>query len=190
MLAHRVHLVGTNETYLITQNQKPTFEKAMEGQGSAVVKIGDNTFRAREIKKITTVNVDLECCPPYFQKRVAAEKKNQSEPTLPAYRKLPTEWIILDPNGKILATDISRGTVDRIARNILARGDVEEDKTLRFIVAKCHYTLGSDNQKQYYTKLDQVEEAYKCFPYAELPSHMVVRQIYKYGVRQWKPTTN
>lgn len=186
MKAYRVHLIGTKETYLITEKQKPTFESAMEGSGSTVVKIGDALIRAREIKKISLVHVDLDSCPDYFQSRVAVEIRGVKKGEVPAYRNLPTQWLILDTQGKILATDIRHGSIAEVAKGLLEKGDPEKDTSLRFLIAKCHYQIGSDGQKQFYTALRQIPEADKCFPNAELPSHLVVRQIYNYGTPQMR----
>ena len=181
MKAYRIYLIGTNETYLITAKQKETFESIIEGAGNSFVKLGDASFRAREVKRIAAVNVDLESCPEYFQEAVEREKKGA--PAKPSFQNLPTEWIIVNKKGHILATDVAEATVGKIARAILRLGDPEKDLNLRFVMAKCHYTLGTDGQRQYYTAIEQIPEALICFPWAEYPEHCVIRGIYRYGTK-------
>lgn len=99
------------------------------------------------------------------------------------FKKLPTKWIIVDKKGYILADNVAISTVGKIARNLLQQGDPEKDLNLRFVMAKCHYTLGPDGQRQYYTSLEQIPEALICFPWAEYPEHCVIRGIYRYGTK-------
>ena len=101
------------------------------------------------------------------------------------YKNLPTQWIITDTKGKILALDISLNSVARVAKDTIAASkNYVHDKTARYILAKCHYTIGPDGEKQYYTSLEQIPEALKCFPIKELPAHSRIRQIYHYGAPQ------
>ena len=181
MKAYRVYLVGSQEGYLISQKQKPEFERIMSEGGNSVVKIGEVTFRGKEIKRIVNVDVDLESCPEYFKKVI--EKEKEKEPAIPGYRKLPTEWIIVNQKGYVLGESVSEKEVERISKGLINMGDVEKNSRLRFIVAKCHYLFDGE-KKQYYTELNQIPEALKCIPDQETPSKCLIRQIYRYGERQ------
>lgn len=184
MRAYRIILTGTNESYLVTEKQKPTFEKIMEEGGNAVVKIGETSFRAREIKRIVPTNVDLQCCPDYFQEAVKQESDNEPQ-NRPSFKNLPTQWIILSNDYKtIYATNAARDTTGAITKMLLAKGDPNADNTLRFIVAKAHFLIGPNQEKQFYITREQLPEALKCFPDETSPV-LVVRQVYKYGVPQW-----
>lgn len=59
----------------------------------------------------------------------------------------------------------------------------------RFILAKCHYKIGSNGEKQYYTQLDQIPEALKKRPDPDWPFGSPITQIYRYGERQIDPVT-
>lgn len=188
MLAYRVNLYGAGDKhYIITPAQKPKIEKAMlELSGTATLKVGDDIIRVSTIKSITSAQVDPVGCPDYFQRQLEAERANETEPKMPGYRKLPTEWILLTPDGKIIKGDISVKSIADTTERLLAQGDPEENKDLRFVAAKCHFKFGSDGIKQYFTAHDQIAEALRCFPNRENPGHMVVRQVYHYGIPQWK----
>ena len=184
MLAYRVNLSGTHDHYLITEKQKPALDQAMAGPGRGTVTIGGDTIRVSSIKSITQCDVDLESCPAYFQKRVILERE-QGGIGVPGFHKFPTEWLLLTLKGEIIKTDVARNSVAEVTRILLAQGDPEENKDLRFIAAKCHFKFGTDGEKQYFVAPDQIPEALRCFPNAEAPDHMVVRQIYHYGIPQW-----
>ena len=184
MKAYRVNLIGSHDSYLLTTKQKPAFERKLKDtKGNEFVELGGDSFRISAIRSITITDVDVDSCPDYFKNQVKKEQKG--EPELPAFQKLPTQWLILDLNGKILSTSVAASEIERVTNAYLALGNPEEDKNRRFIVAKCHYRKG-ENGREYYTNLNQIPEAMKCFPNAELPSHIVARQIYYYGVRQWE----
>lgn len=182
MKAYRVNLTGSHDYYLITPRQYETLSQVLDERGHQFVILGGDKVRTSLIKTIVQDDVDPESCPHYFQDQV---KKESGQSDQPAYRKLPTQWLILDLNGKILSTSVAASEIERVTNAYLALGDPEEDKNRRFIVAKCHYRKG-ENGREYYTNLNQIPEAMKCFPNAELPSHIVARQIYYYGVRQWE----
>lgn len=185
MLAYRVNLSGTHDHYLITEKQKPALDTAMAGSGRGTVNIGGDTIRVSSIKSITQCDVDLESCPTYFQKRVILERE-QGGIGVPGFHKFPTEWLILSLDGRIIKTDLSTKSVAEVADSLLAQGDPEENKDLRFIAAKCHFKFGTDGVKQYFTAHDQIAEALRCFPDKENPGHMMVCQVYHYGMPQWK----
>ena len=184
MKAYRINLIGTNNSYLVTERQKPAVEQAVEQRTQRFIKIGGDLIQTSSVKSITVTNVDVDCCPDYFQRQVKAELTNNA-PKEPGYRKLPTDWLILNLEGKIIATDIAKKTVERIAKALLQTGDPDKDTSLRFLVAKCHFKIGPDEQRQYFTGNDQIAEAFRCYPDASDPSNMIVRQIYRYGRRQW-----
>ena len=101
------------------------------------------------------------------------------------YRKLPTKWIILDVDGRILSEDISDESVVKVSKDIVENNkNYFYDKKARFILAKCHYRIGKDNGREYYTSLEEIPEALKCFPNRDLLSRCLIRQIYHYGVKQ------
>ena len=185
MLAYRVNLSGTHDHYLITEKQKPALDQAMAGSGRGTINIGGDTIRVSSIKSIPQCDVDLESCPAYFQKRVAIEREN-TERGAPGFHKLPTEWILLTLDGKIIKTDLAVKSIAEIANALLKQGDPGQNTNLRFIAARCHFKFGSDGVKQYFTAHDQIAEALRCFPNKENPGHMVVRQVYHYGIPQWK----
>ena len=100
-------------------------------------------------------------------------------------RNLPCKWIILDVDGKILSEDISDSSVVRVSQEIIEKNkNYVYDKKARFILAKCHYRIGKDKGKEYYTNLEDIPEALKCFPNREVLSRCLIRQIYRYGVRK------
>lgn len=185
MEAYRINLMGTNDHYLVTERQKIPIEKALNAKNSSLIRIANDTVRTSSIKSITLTRVDLDSCPEYFQEAVAEERAKNPAQSSPSYRKLPTEFIIIARDGKILATDIAAETVERITKSLLALGDPEENPKLRFLIAKAHYTTGIDGVKQYYTAaLEQIPEALLCFPNAEDANGLIIRQIYHYGIRQ------
>lgn len=175
MKAYRLNLMGNHDYYLITEKQKPLIEEMMK-KPSAVVSIGNDTIRASAIKSITQTSVDLPSCPDYFREFVKAEKSEVPD-TTPKYRRLPTEWIIITTTGKYITDDLSRQSEDTIARMLMG------DPNNRYIIAKCHYEIGSDGEKQYYTQLDQIPEALKKRPDPDWPFGSPITQIYRYGER-------
>lgn len=186
MLAYRVNIYGTGDKhYIITPAQKPEIEKVvLKLPGTATLKIGEDIIRVSTIKSITATQVDVESCPDYFQRRVEAERKGGNEQKIPGYRKLPTDWVLLTKDGRIFKTDIGARSVAEITGVLLAQGDPEKNKDLRFIAAKCHFKFGPDGQKQFFVSLEQIPEALECFPNAENPSCLLVRKIFKYGIKQ------
>lgn len=183
MLAYRVNFSGTHDHYLITEKQKPALDSALK-ENRGVVVIGGDTIRVSSIKSVTQVDVDVPSCPPYFQAQVKREQEIADRATSHGFHKFPTEWLILSLDGKIIKTDLAIKSVAEVTNSLLAQGDPEENKNLRFIAAKCHFKFGTDGVKQYFIDLKQIPEALKCFPNAENPGHMVVRQIYVYGIPQ------
>ena len=95
-----------------------------------------------------------------------------------SYRDLPTEWLIISPEGKILSTDISAKSEDEVARVLV------KDPTKRYLLAKCHYRKGSDGEKQFITQLEMIPEALKKRPELDYPFGSPIVQIYRYGERQ------
>lgn len=188
MKAYKVNLIGTPTHYLVTAKQKTALDQMLndERKRGAVATIGEDTVRLSMIRSITLTNVDLESCPDYFQQAVEREQKGTTKPSTPTYRKLPSEWIIIDKQGRILETSASSKAIEATAEKILALGDPEEDSTRRLIVARAHYLAGTDQIKQYYTALEQLPEAFLCFPNAENPASLIVRQIYIYGEERMK----
>lgn len=186
MKAYRVVLNGTNDTYLLTISQGERLKKLLNGDAkpNGITNIGDDIVRLSTIKAVKATNVDLESCPDYFQQAVERERAGKPADPNAGLRKLPTEWIVLDTEGNILATDVSHSTITTVTKMVLEKGDPEADKSRRFMVAKCHYKTESDGNRSYFTGLSQMPEALRCFPNAGNPGHMIVRQIYKYG----KPT--
>lgn len=184
MKAYRVNLIGSNDHYLITEKQKNAVQDAVDNKTSRYIYFGGDMIMASSVKSIVATNVDLESCPDYFQQAVERERAGKPADPNAGLRKLPTEWIVLDTEGNILATDVSHSTITTVTKMVLEKGDPEADKSRRFMVAKCHYKTESDGNRSYFTGLGQMPEALRCFPNAGNPGHMIVRQIYKYG----KPT--
>lgn len=178
MKAYRINLIGSQGHYLITEKQKPTFEALLKGNKVGVVSIGGDIIRSSAIKSITSVNVDLEACPDYFTEVVKREESDSPTSDGPAYRKLPTEWIILDLDGKILATDISRSTTKRISEALAPEGK-------RFRQAKCHYRIGTTGEKEFITNLTMIPEALEFAPDAEDPGNSPIVDRWLYGQKQW-----
>lgn len=182
MKAYRINLIGTNDHYLVTEKQKPHIQEMMNKPGS-LISIGGNTFRASAIKSITQTSVDLNSCPDYFYNTVQSERAGTKDDS-PFYRKLPTEWVILSDDGEFITTDVSRQSEDVVARTL-----AKKDPSKRYLLAKCHYEIGSDGERQYYTKLDQIPEALKKRPDPDWPFGSPIVQIYRYGERQIDPVT-
>ena len=180
MLAYRVNLTGTHDHYLVTERQKPALDSALK-ENRGVVIIGGDTIRVSSIKSVTQVDVDLASCPAYFQVQVKREQEKVAAVNN-GLMKMPTKWVILDLKGKILKEDVARSSIAEVAQAMLAIGDPEENKDLRFVVAKCHFKFGDVGEKQYFTATEQIPEALRCFPCSEDASHMVVRRITRYGI--------
>lgn len=175
MKAYRVNLIGTNEHYLVTSAQKTFLDQAInEKAGNNTVQIGGDTIRLNAIRSITATDVDLNSCPGYFQSAVERERKNYL-PNLPEYRKLPTSWVILAPDGTIMANGISREEENSVVKSL------KEDQ--RFYLAKCHYEMDGGEPK-YYTNLEQIAEALEKRPIAGEGYDPPIVQIYHYGKAQ------
>lgn len=101
------------------------------------------------------------------------------------YKNLPTKWIITDTTGKILATDVSYASIAKVNNELIATyPNYRDNRDARLILAKCHYTIGSDGQKQYYTRLEEIPTATKCQPSKEYPFNPPTKQVYRYGAPQ------
>lgn len=177
MKAYRVKLMGTNDTYLVTERQKAALDKAIEGKGT-IVHIGGDTLRTSAIKAISAVNIDLDSCPDYFTEVVKREEASSPQSEGPGYQKLPTEWIILDLEGKILATNIGRIATKQIAANLAPEGK-------HFRQANCHYRIGTTGDREYITNLTMIPEAIEYRPSAEGVEYSAIVDRWKYGQRQW-----
>lgn len=92
--------------------------------------------------------------------------------TIPdAIKILPTQELILDLNGKIIATSVTRKITQEEA------GD-------RFRIAKCHYREDPDGKRQYLTDLKQIPDALE-YRKSEEPGYApTIAQHYKYGIPQ------
>lgn len=177
MKAYRVKLMGTNDTYLVTERQKAALDKAIEGKGS-IVHIGGDTLRTSAIKAISAVNIDLDSCPDYFTEVVKREEAGSPQAEGPAYRKLPTDWIILDLDGKILATNIGRLATRQIAATLAPEGK-------HFRQANCHYRIGSTGEREYITNLTMIPEAIELAPATDASECAAIVERWKYGQKQW-----
>lgn len=182
MLAYRVNLTGTHDHYLVTERQKPALDSALK-KNCGVVIIGGDTIRVSSIKSVTQADVDLPSCPAYFQAQVKKEQ-DKAVAINNGLMKLPTKWIIIDLDGKILKEDVSRNSITEVAEALLAMGNPEENQNLRFVVAKCHFKFGDVGEKQYFTATEQIPEALRCFPDADNAGHMIVRRITHYGISE------
>lgn len=91
--------------------------------------------------------------------------------TIPdAIKILPTQELMLDLNGKIIATSVTRNTHKEA-------GD-------RFRIAKCHYREDPDGKRQYLTDLKQIPDALE-YRKSEEPGYApTIAQHYKYGIPQ------
>lgn len=114
----------------------------------------------------------------------STNSNGQPQETAFSYRHLPTQWTIIGERGQVLTEGISRMEEDRVARVMIA-----EDKSLRYLIAKCHYRIGKDGEKEFLTQLDQIPEALKKRPDLDYPFGPPIVQIYKYGERQIDPAT-
>ena len=85
------------------------------------------------------------------------------------YKKLPTEWIILDDNKKIVATNIGRQTLAAVMR------------TGHFYMANCHYKIG-ENGKEYYTADDQIAELLERKVDPDYPYDAPIVSMMRYGM--------
>ena len=177
MKAYRVKLMGTNDTYLVTERQKAALDKAIEGKGS-IVHIGGDTLRTSAIKAISGVNVDLDSCPEYFTEVIKREESAGPAATGPAYRNLPTEWVTIDLEGKILAANIGRIATRQIAKTLAPEGK-------HFRQANCHYRIGTTGEREYITNLTMIPEAIELAPAMEAPECSPVVDHFKYGQKQW-----
>ena len=148
MKAYRVNLIGSHNSYLITERQKQRIQPAVEKRTSRYVQIGGDMIQTASVSSIVTTNVDLDSCPDYFQAAVEEERKGQ--PEVPTYRSLPTQWLILSRKGELLSDNIGRLTLARLTQTYPNQA---------VLLARCHYVIGADNQRQYYTALEQIPEA-------------------------------
>ena len=85
------------------------------------------------------------------------------------YRKLPTRWIILDENKRIIANDIGRAAIAMATK----RG--------RFYMAKCHYRIG-ENGEEYLTEEDQIAELLERRTDPECPYDAPIVSQKSYGI--------
>lgn len=177
MKAYRVKLMGTTDYYIVTERQKQALDKSIEGKGT-VVHIGGDTIRTSAIKAISQVNVDLDSCPDYFIEAAKKEGAGQRPTDSAEYRKLPTKWVILDMDGKILADDTSMIATKRVSNAILGTGK-------NFRQANCHYRIGNTGEREYITNLTMIPEAIDMKPTAEAPDYCSVVNRWVYGQKQW-----
>lgn len=183
MIAYRVKVIGSNDSYLITSQQRPDVEQAMAQGGNGIVRIGGNVIMANSIRSLTEVSVDLYSCPAYFQEQVRLEQGTTKTPIGQNCRRLPTKWIILGKGFRPISTSVSTAEIERISKALLEAR--EENKPLaHFVIAKCHYHIGIDGELQFHTKLEEIPEALECVPNAEYPKQVHICQISKFGVLQ------
>lgn len=182
MIAYRVKIIGSNDHYLITNQQRPEVERAMDQGGNSIVRIGGNVIRANSIRSLTEILVDLDSCPAYFQKQVQAERGATKTNIGQNYRRLPTRWAILGRN-KIFSMNVAMDEIESISRAFLETR-AEGEPLAHFLVAKCHYHIGADSEPQLHTKLEEIPEALECIPNKYFLKQMRIVQIYKYGVAQ------
>lgn len=178
MIAYSVNLLGGGN-YLVTEKQKVVIEQAMASGTNGTITINGDVFRKSQVKSITHVEIELKDAPEYFRIRLSAE--NAKKGGAQNYRRLPTTWIVLDSAFKILETNMGRKTVRRISEALAKMGNPKKDDKIYFYLAKCHYAVGTNGERQYFTALDQIAEAMKCIPCGEDIDNMVVTQIYHYG---------
>lgn len=175
MKAFRVNVIGTNNSFLITEKQKPAIEAAVTSRSDRYIKIGDNLIMTSAVKGIEEANVDLNCCPDYFQAQVENERKNSPQEESPAYRRLPTRTIIIDLEGNILTEYLGRLDLCRLTR---------ERPMGKAILATCHYKVGEDGVREYYTKFDQIAVARPIMFDPDYPHDPLTEGLYWYGVKQ------
>lgn len=94
------------------------------------------------------------------------------------FKKLPTEWIFLDGNCNFISDNITLMTERTIVQALL------KDRSQRYMLAKCHYRVNKDGEKEYLTRLEDIPEALKKRPEPDGPFGSPIVQIYKYGERQ------
>lgn len=184
MIAYRVRLIGTSDTYLVTSKQRYDIELAMEQGGTSIVRIGENVVRANSIRSLTETLVDLDSCPAYFQKQVQTERGNAKSPVGQQFKRLPTKWILFDENRGIIAVDSSMMEIERISKALIGARESGKEQLKTFFIAKCHYSVGSDGVQQFHTNLQEVPEALRCVPNEDFPKQARIVQIYRYGVAQ------
>ena len=97
--------------------------------------------------------------------------------TAPSYRQLPTQWVFLGEDGRLLSTSVSRMDGKQIANAI------GEDE--RFYMAKCHYRIGATGEREYITNLSMVPEALKMRPEPEDANATTIENRLVYGQKQW-----
>ena len=179
MIAYSVNLLGGGN-YLVTEKQKVVIEQAMASGTNETITINGDVFRKSQVKSITYVEIELKDAPEYFRIRLSAE--NEKKGGAQNYRNLPTSWIILDSNFKIIETNMGRKTVRRVSEALAKIGDPKENERLHFYLAKCHYTIGTNGERQYFAALGQIAEAIKCIPCGEDIDGMIATKVYRYGL--------
>lgn len=179
MKAYRVNLMGTNDHYLVTEKQKLALDRLMQTKGNSIVEIGGDTIRVNSIKSITFTNVDMDSCPDYFYKAANIAETGEKKPD---YRKLPTDWIILSTNGKIIATSASRRAEQGIVAAIK-----NSNSSAHYLVAKCHYRIGTSGDKEYLTRLEEIPEATEKAVLED--DYTAIVQAYHYGEKLIDPIT-
>ena len=175
MKAFRVSVMGTNNSYLITEKQKPVIENVVVSRSERFIKIGDSLILTNSVKSIDEANVDLKSCPDYFQKQVEMERKNAPAGSKPFYRNLPKKTIIIDLEGNILTEHLGRLDLCRLTK---------ERPTDKAILATCHYKVGEDGTRQYFTQFDQIAEARPIMFDPDYPHDPMTEGLYWYGVKQ------
>lgn len=91
------------------------------------------------------------------------------------YKKLPTAWVAINREGKMLADNIGRLTLAQLTRRY-------PNKPV--LLARCHYVIGADGQRQYYTAFEKMPEAHVVMLDPEYPTSPTIGQMFFYGVEK------
>lgn len=176
MRAYKVKMMGSNDYYLVTERQKLALDKIMAGKGT-VVHIGPDTIRSSSIKSISQVSVDLECCPDYFAEEVKKEQANLPAEQAPAYKKLPTRWVVVSKEMRLLSVHASRHDCRQIAETL--------GENSKFYLAKCHYSIGTTGEEEYIISLNQMPEALEVVLCQDQADAMLITRRFVYGAPQF-----
>lgn len=174
MKVYQVKIIGGTEKYFVTAKQKEVLDKALMDKNKVMVNIGGNTVRTSAIRSISETEIELDIAPEYLKEAVEKEKALMPSLDVPAYRKLPTEWIVLNNRKQIIATDVGRRTLSAIMLATCATGE-------HFFMAKCHYKLG-ENGKEYYTAEDQIAELLERRVDPDYPYDAPIVSVMRYGM--------
>ena len=158
MKVYKVKLIKNEKTYYINQAQKDAIETAIAEKRKGLMSVGNDQIRLGSIDYIQQVDMDENDLPSYFV-------KDSSNVEQLWYKKLPTSFVILDVNGKMIP-GVVRSMIEKAGKP--------------YMIALAHYT-GESEERRYYLKSGQIKRLTLMTPQPDSYPHSVA-QVWEYGV--------